>query len=76
MNYHGSSQIARGFEVGDVVWKRNFKQSCAADQYCAKLGSQRVKCVVSKKIGHDSYELTDFETGAVVGIYNAKDLST
>ncbi|XP_036346601.1 uncharacterized protein LOC118755905 [Rhagoletis pomonella] len=47
------------FQIGQVVYRRNFKQSSQVENYNAKLAPKQVKCVVLKIIGNSMYELGD-----------------
>lgn len=61
------------FMVGQVVYRKNFKQSSLIDKYNAKLAPAHIKCVVRKVIGNSLYELGDF-AGKILGTYHAKDM--
>ncbi|XP_017468221.1 PREDICTED: uncharacterized protein LOC108360456 [Rhagoletis zephyria] len=61
------------FKIGQVVYRRNFKQSSQVDSYNAKLAPKQVKCVVLKAIGNSMYELGDMN-GKRIGVYHAKDM--
>ncbi|XP_017482490.1 PREDICTED: uncharacterized protein LOC108371437 [Rhagoletis zephyria] len=61
------------FKIGQVVYRRNFRQSSQIDNYNAKLAPKQVKCVVLKTIGNYMYELGD-TSGKKVGVYHAKDI--
>ena len=63
------------FSVGQIVFRRNFKQSKAADKYNAKLDLKFVKCKVRKKISSFLYELENLQ-GKRVGVYHTKDIRT
>lgn len=58
---------------GDIVWRRNFVQSNAAQFFSAKLAPKFVKCKVEKKLSDVVYELRELNTGAI-GKYHAKDI--
>lgn len=47
------------FKIGQMVYRRNFKQSSLIDNYNAKLGPKHIQCVVLGKIGNSLYELGD-----------------
>ncbi|KAH8367494.1 hypothetical protein KR084_005749 [Drosophila pseudotakahashii] len=61
------------FAVGQVVYRKNYRQSNRAEGYNAKLGPNRVRCVILKRQGNSLYELGN-GVGKSVGIYHAKDL--
>lgn len=61
------------FEVGQNVYKKNFKLSNAAENYAAKLGPVYVPCKILSRRGATSYELAD-EEGRNLGIFAAQDL--
>ncbi|XP_036345664.1 uncharacterized protein LOC118754899 [Rhagoletis pomonella] len=61
------------FQIGQVVYRRNFKQSSQVENYNAKLAPKQVKCVVLKIIGNSMYELGD-TSGKKIGVYHAKDI--
>ncbi|XP_036347942.1 uncharacterized protein LOC118757330, partial [Rhagoletis pomonella] len=61
------------FQIGEVVYRRNFKQSSQVENYNAKLAPKQVKCIVLKAIGNSMYELGD-SSGKKIGIYHAKDI--
>lgn len=61
------------YSVGQRVFKRNFRQSSAPNQYNAKLGPCYLPCTVVARVGTSSYELAD-ETGKSIGVFSAADL--
>lgn len=61
-------------DVGQVVWKRNYTLSDAAEYYASKLAPKFVKCKVLKKISPNVYELADFYSGKSVGSWHVKDI--
>lgn len=65
--------FAKSFTVGQLVYRRNMKQSSAAEHYNAKLGRQYLPCKVKGKIGSSSYELEDL-SGKNLGIWPAVHL--
>ncbi|KXJ62483.1 hypothetical protein RP20_CCG007142 [Aedes albopictus] len=66
-------KFAPTFEVGQKVYKRNFRQSSAADHYNAKYGPLFIPCTIVAKRGSSSYELSD-EQGKSLGVFSASDL--
>lgn len=61
------------FSVGDVVWKRAFVLSDASKGFAAKLAPKFTKCIVSRKLGSSSYELSDMQN-KILGVFSAKDI--
>lgn len=61
------------YQVGQRVYKRNFAQSSAGDNYNAKLGPAYVPCTIVSRRGTSSYELAD-ENGKNLGIFSAADI--
>ncbi|XP_017466267.1 PREDICTED: uncharacterized protein LOC108359099 [Rhagoletis zephyria] len=61
------------FKIGQVVYRKNFKQSSQPEAYNAKLGPNQIKCIVLKPIGNTMYERGD-TSGKKVGVYHAKDI--
>ncbi|XP_017474596.1 PREDICTED: uncharacterized protein LOC108365147 [Rhagoletis zephyria] len=70
--YNTRSRDVR-FKIGQVVYRRNFRQSSQIDNYNAKLAPKQVRCIVLKSIGNSMYELGD-TSGKKVGVYHAKDI--
>lgn len=58
---------------GQVVWKKNYTLSSAADYYAAKLAPRFSKCRVKHKVSTNVYELVDME-GRALGTWHIKDL--
>jgi len=54
--YNTRSKLVE-FSVGQVVYRKNYKQSNKADGYNAKLGPNRIRCVVLQRKGKALYEL-------------------
>jgi len=67
------------YKVGDRVWKRDFPQSNAAAFFSAKLAPKYVPCIVTKKTGNVTYQLSDPD-GRDLGVWHVQrlkpDLST
>lgn len=57
------------YAVGDVVWVKNRVLSNAIRSFTAKLSPEYKKCVVTRKIGTNSYEVAQ-PNGKIIGIYN------
>lgn len=66
-------KFAPTYQVGQRVFKRNFRLSSAADKYNAKYGPVYVPCVIVARRGTSSYELAD-EDGRHLGVFSAADL--
>jgi RNase H-like domain found in reverse transcriptase/Integrase zinc binding domain/Reverse transcriptase (RNA-dependent DNA polymerase)/Integrase core domain len=63
----------KNYQVGDIVYRKNFRLSDASKQYSAKLGDRHIKCVITKKVGSNTYRLANFETKKDVGTFSSKD---
>ena len=61
------------FQVGDVVWRRNFVQSNAAEFFSSKLAPRFVKNKVVRRVSSQLYILSDMD-GKVLGKYHVKDI--
>lgn len=61
------------YNVGQEVFRRNFKQSSFEHGYNAKLAPTFVKARIRRKVGNSYYELEDLR-GNLVGVYHAKDI--
>lgn len=61
------------FEIGQNVYKRNFRQSSASEHYNAKYGPLFIPCTIVAKRGSSSYELAD-KQGKTLGVFSASDL--
>lgn len=61
------------YDVGQEVFRRNFKQSNFEQRYSAKLAPTFVKARIRSKQGNCYYELEDLQ-GNLLGIYHAKDI--
>lgn len=61
------------FEVGQIVYRKNFSQSTAIDHYNSKLAPQYLKAKIVSKKGTSYYELQDLK-GRNSGVYHAKDI--
>lgn len=66
-------QFAKSFVDGQLVYRRNMKQSNAAERYNAKYGPQFLPCRIKAKHGSSSYELQDLN-GKNLGIWPAAHL--
>lgn len=61
------------FEVDQMVYRRNMKQSSAVEDYNAKYGPQYLPSKIIRRIGSSSYEIADLE-GKSLGIWPAMHL--
>lgn len=61
------------FVKGDVVWKKNYVLSSAADNFSQKLAPKYVRCTVKEVTGPLTYRLSD-ERGRNIGVWHVKDL--
>lgn len=61
------------FREGQIVYRKNFKQSSLVENYNAKLAPPNVRCIVLKIIGKSLYELGSM-AGKSLGVYHAKDM--
>lgn len=68
-----SKSTAPVYSVGQRVFRRNFRQSSAADSYNAKLDALYIPCTVLARVGTSSYELAD-ESGKPIGVFSVCDL--
>lgn len=66
---------ARDFAVGQMVYRRNFAQSCFEKSFNAKLAPVFIKAKVKEKLGKHYYILEDTD-GKSSGTYHAKDIRT
>lgn len=61
------------YSVGETVWKRAFVLLDASRGFAAKLAPKYQKCVVTRKLGNNSYELSNTD-GKMLGTFSAKDI--
>lgn len=61
------------FNVGDIVFKKNFGLSSAPKGISAKLNDPFIKCIVQKRMGSNTYNLEDLN-GCPLGVFHAKDI--
>lgn len=69
--YNLRSNTELEYGIGEVIYRRNMKQSCAVNQYTAKFGPKYIRTVVKRKVGTNTYELEDVDTGHV-GVYHTR----
>lgn len=70
--YYDKNKVIGQFNVGDIVYRRNFVQSDAAKNLSAKLAPKYLKCSVTEKLSDLAYKLKD-ETG-YEAVYHIKDI--
>ena len=61
------------YNVGDVVFKRNFVLSDATKKINAKLCPKFIKAKIVNIVGNNLYELVD-ENGKSIGVFHSKDI--
>lgn len=66
-------RFAPTYHIGEKVFRRNFRQSSAAERYNAKYSPLFVPCTVVAKRGSSSYDLMD-EHGKNLGVFSAIDI--
>lgn len=71
--YYNLRSRSNKFNVGDIVYKRNFVLSNAAKSFCEKFAYLFVPAKIVEKLGNSCYRLSD-EKGKDLGIYSAKDI--
>lgn len=72
--YYNRGRRRLEYDLGHVVWKREFPLSDASKFFAQKLAPKFKKCVVLRKISPITYELGDFTTRKSVGIWHVKDI--
>jgi transposase InsO family protein len=72
IKYYNNKRRDISFEVGDVVWKRTYKQSAAHKYFSVKLAPKYERCKVIRKLSPLVYELED-ENGKFLGKWHIKD---
>lgn len=68
-----SRKFAKSFSVGQLVYRKNMKQSSAIDHYNSKYGPQYLPCRIKATKGSSSYEVEDLD-GKNLGIWPAVHL--
>lgn len=61
------------YQKGQIVFRRNFAQSCQEKKFNSKLAPLFIKATVKEKVGNNYYLLQDVE-GKHTGTYHAKDI--
>lgn len=61
------------FNIGDIVWRRNYPLSSSNKYFSAKLAPKFIKCIVTHKVSPLVYELTDFNHKPL-GRWHIKDI--
>lgn len=72
VKYYNKKRRDISFEVGDIVWKRTYKQSAAHKYFSAKLAPKYERCKVIRKLSNLVYELED-DNGKYLGKWHIKD---
>lgn len=57
------------YATGDEVWVKNRVLSNASKAIISKFSPQYRKCIIKRKVGSNSYEITEMD-GKMIGIYN------
>jgi len=70
--YNTRSKLVE-FSVGQVVYRKNYRQTKKADRYNAKLVPNRIRCVILQRKCKALYELGN-AVGKSSGVFHAKDL--
>lgn len=65
----------RSFDIGQVVYVRNFAQSDASKRFSAKLSPKFLKAKIVEKIGKVAYRCVD-DKEHNIGVYHTKDIRT
>lgn len=74
---HNLRARVRDFHVGDEVYLPNNKLSKAGENYAAKFAPKKIKAVIIKKIGNNTYELCSAHNrGKHLGKWHARDIFT
>ena len=68
-----SRKFAKSFQVGQLVYRKNMKQSNAIEHYNSKYGPQYLPCRIRATKGSSSYELEDLD-GKNLGVWPAVHL--
>lgn len=55
------------------MWVTNHKQSSAASGFSQKLAPRKIKAVIAKKLGENTYQLTT-QNGVDLGVHPAKHI--
>lgn len=64
------------YQVGDVVYKRNFKLSNASEKYTSKLDNKFDIVRIHEKLGSNCYRLIDTNGKIFPGTYSTQDIRT
>lgn len=71
--YNLRKRPAEQYHVGDLVWKKNYVLSSAADRFASKLAPKYILCTVKRVVSPLTYHLHN-EDGSDSGIWHVKDL--
>lgn len=75
IKYYNSKRRNVSFEVGDIIWKRTYKQSAANKYFSSKLAPKYERCKVIRKLSPLVYELED-ANGKCIGKWHIKDFKS
>lgn len=71
--YYNRNRHSVTFNVGDIVWRRNFSRSSGADYFSSKFAPRFIKTRVRRVLSSQVYELEDCDSPHV-GTYHVKDI--
>lgn len=63
------------YKPGETVWLKNFRLSNAGQRYAAKLDHKFLKCIISKRIGTNTYAVND-QQGKFLGNFSTLQLKS
>lgn len=72
--FYNRSRRHVDYQVGQVVWKREFPLSDASKYFTHKFAPKFRKCIVTKRVSSVVYELSDFQSKKPLGIWHVKDI--
>lgn len=61
------------YDIGDVVWRKNFVQSSGPDYFSHKLAPRFVRNIIKNRVSDLVYTLADMQ-GKIVGNFHVKDI--
>lgn len=70
---YNRNRVTITLQTGEVVWRKNFTRSTGNDFFSGKLAPRFTRCVVSRVISNQVYELKDCDSSHV-GTYHIKDI--
>ena len=71
--YYDRFSAPKEYQVGENVYRQNYRLSSAKDKYSHKLDHKFIPCTVEEKLGSGCYLVKDFGTGKL-GRYHANNL--